>query len=101
MTLFNFFTASLGDGKESVKKSILVRHSRESGNLGHIACNTNCNAIILKSANWKVQIEKCKLKIANWKVKIANWKVKIENCKLEILFFQFSFLNYFMGDGKG
>ncbi|PIU48490.1 MAG: hypothetical protein COS94_01880, partial [Candidatus Hydrogenedentes bacterium CG07_land_8_20_14_0_80_42_17] len=34
-------------------------------------------------ANWKVQIE------------IANWKVQIEKCKLKILFFQFSFFNYF------
>ncbi|OIO32113.1 MAG: hypothetical protein AUJ18_05195 [Candidatus Hydrogenedentes bacterium CG1_02_42_14] len=25
----------------------------------------------------------------------ANWKVQIGKCKLEILFFQFSFFNYF------
>jgi len=42
----------------------------------------------LESANWKVQIENCKLEIANWKVQIGK-------CKLEILFFQFSFFNYF------
>ena len=42
--------------------------------------------IILESANWKVQIENCKLESANWKVQIgkcklesANWKVQIEN----------------------
>ena len=58
--------------------------------LSLIACNTNCNAIIFEIANWKVQIENCKLESANWKVQIekcklksANWKVQIGKCKLE------------------
>ena len=74
MTLFNFFTASLGDGKESVKKSILVRHSRESGNLGHIACNTNCNAIKLESVNWKFYFSNFHFSIISWEIGRADNK---------------------------
>jgi len=35
------------------------------------------------------------LEIGKWKVQIEKWKVQIGKCKLKILFFQFSFFNYF------
>jgi len=38
----------------------------------------------LESANWKVQIEKCKLESANWKLQIEKWKLKSANWKVQI-----------------
>ncbi|PIU48076.1 MAG: hypothetical protein COS94_04100, partial [Candidatus Hydrogenedentes bacterium CG07_land_8_20_14_0_80_42_17] len=43
------------------------------------ACASMTTPVIFEIANWKVQIEKCKLESANWKVQIGNWKVQIEN----------------------
>jgi len=39
----------------------------------------------LKIANWKLEIEKCKLEIGNWKLEIENCKLKIENFIFSII----------------
>ena len=60
--------------------------------LSLIACNTNCNAIIFEIANWKVQIENCKLEIANWKLESANCKLEIANWKFYFFNFHFAII---------